>query len=573
VSVVGGLVGRLPLGLAQRLGAGLGRVAYWILRGRRQVALDNLALVYGDTLPPAARATLARRSFEHLGMTAMECCRLFFGPADRLLTRVRGRGTEYLGEAMARGRGIFFLTGHFGNWELLAATHGLAGFGLSVVVRPLDNPYLDSVIARARQRSGLRAISKREAVQGVREALARGECIGILLDQDAGRDGVFVPFLGRPASTSRALAVLALKTRAPVVPAFIHRLPDGGHELVLDPEIPLAITGDLDHDIDVNTARFTEAIERHVRAHPEQWFWVHRRWKSQPGMSREPARRRLGALLLAAAIAGTPGLARAVGEDPGAEIAEALKSMGPPGLVWGRLSVEEESPVGPVTPLEGVEVSLYPATPTLVAELERIRQGARGSASQYESAIARVQTTLAVHQGRVDRLTAQPPTLGDLLVAEPSPVTKPRAEKPAAPAPESELASSPFAGSWTRRSRLPPRGAPATRRSGTTGAPAPDEPEPHPWRQKTDPAGLFAFSGVPSGDWLVVAVRTAPYAAEKLRAAPKPKASSRTQGFMPRATGPAKEVEIWVTRIHVVKDERVALDLTDRARWLVGPIR
>jgi KDO2-lipid IV(A) lauroyltransferase len=246
------------------------------------VALDNLALVFGDSLSPAARARLARGCFQHLGITAVECCRLFFGPAERLLGRVRARGAEHIGQAMARGRGIFFLTAHFGNWELLAATHGLAGLGLSVVVRPLDNPYLDALIARARQRSGLRAISKREAVQGVRAALARGECIGILLDQDAGREGVFVPFLGHAASTSRSLAVLAMKTRAPVVPAFIHRLPDGDHELVLEPEIPLVITGDLDHDIAANTARFTEAIERQVRTHPEQWFWVHRRWKSRP---------------------------------------------------------------------------------------------------------------------------------------------------------------------------------------------------------------------------------------------------------------------------------------------------
>jgi Kdo2-lipid IVA lauroyltransferase/acyltransferase len=282
VGLVGRAIGRLPPRVGQALGVGLGRGAYWLLSGRRHVALDNLRLVFGDTLSPAARATLARRSFEHLGITAVECCRLFFGPAERLLRRVRGRGTEHLGEALAQGRGIFFLTGHFGNWELLAATHGLAGFGLSVVVRPLDNPYLDALIARARERSGLRAISKRDAVQGVRAALARGECIGILLDQDAGRAGVFVPFLGHAASTSRALAVLALKTRAPVVPVFIHRLPDGDHELVLDPEIPLVITGDLDHDIVVNTARFTAAIERHVRAHPEQWFWVHRRWKSRP---------------------------------------------------------------------------------------------------------------------------------------------------------------------------------------------------------------------------------------------------------------------------------------------------
>jgi Kdo2-lipid IVA lauroyltransferase/acyltransferase len=282
VAAVGGLVARLPPRVGRGLGAGLGRAAYRLLSGRRRVALDNLTLVFGDALSPAARATLARESFEHLGITAVECCRLFFGPVESLLTRVRGGGTEHIASALARGRGIFFLTAHFGNWELLAATHGLAGFGLSVVVRPLDNPYLDALIARARERSGLRAISKREAVVGVREALARGECIGILLDQDAGRGGVFVPFLGHPASTSRALAVLALKTRAPVLPAFIHRLPDGSHELVLEPEIPLEITGDLDHDIEVNTARYTAAIERQVRAHPAQWFWVHRRWKTRP---------------------------------------------------------------------------------------------------------------------------------------------------------------------------------------------------------------------------------------------------------------------------------------------------
>jgi KDO2-lipid IV(A) lauroyltransferase len=282
VAAVGGLVGRLPPRVARALGAGLGRATYRLLSGRRRVALDNLTLVFGDTLSPAARTALARESFEHIGITAVECCRLFFGPVEPLLARVRGRGTEHIGPALAQGRGIFFLTGHFGNWELLAATHGLAGFGLSVVVRPLDNPYLEALIARARERSGLRAISKREAVVGVREALARGECIGILLDQDAGRGGVFVPFMGHPASTSRALAVLALKTRAPVLPAFIHRLPDGDHELVLEPEIPLVITGDLDHDIEANTARYTAAIERQVRAHPAQWFWVHRRWKTRP---------------------------------------------------------------------------------------------------------------------------------------------------------------------------------------------------------------------------------------------------------------------------------------------------
>jgi hypothetical protein len=296
-------------------------------------------------------------------------------------------------------------------------------------------------------------------------------------------------------------------------------------------------------------------------------------------MRRGPVRLALWALLLAGGVVAAPGAVQAVGEDPAAEISETLRSLGPPGGVWGRLSVEEESPVGAWTPLDGIEVTLYPATPTLLAELERIRQSARGSATQYESAVARVQSALTVHQGRIDRQTAQPPTLGDLLVAEPPPVKQapPKAALPASEAKPSRAAGSSAGTSWSTgnsrfqssRTTLPPS-APAA--SSGKASLAKEEPE-HPWRQKTDAAGLFAFPTVPSGDWLVVAVRVAPYAAEKLRAAPKPRQSTRTQGFLPRTTAPAKEVELWVTQIHVVKGERVALDLTDRARWLVGPIR
>jgi KDO2-lipid IV(A) lauroyltransferase len=275
-------VGRLPASAARWLGAGLGEAAYWLLGGRRRVAIGNLAMVFGDGLPARARAALARRCFRHLGITAAECCQLFFGATDRLLARVRIEGLEHIRAAMAQGRGAFYLTAHFGNWELLAAAHRLAGFPLTVVVRPLDNPFLEALVARARQRSGVRIVSKRDAVRGVRAALARGECVGVLLDQDAGREGAFVPFLGQAASTSRSLAVLALKTRAPVVPAFIRRLPGGDHALVLEPAIPVEATGDLEHDVEATTARFTAAIERHVRAHPEQWFWVHRRWKTRP---------------------------------------------------------------------------------------------------------------------------------------------------------------------------------------------------------------------------------------------------------------------------------------------------
>jgi KDO2-lipid IV(A) lauroyltransferase len=276
------VVGCLPLGPGRCLGATLGQLTYWLLPGRRRVALANLALVYGGRRSVRERAAIARASFRHLGITAVECCRLFFGDADALLRRVRLEGIEHLRAAMAEGRGVFFLTAHFGNWELLAAAHRLGGYPLSVVVRPLDNPDLEALVARARERSGLRVIAKREALRAIRNALARGECVGLLLDQDAGRDGAFVPFLGPLASTSRSLAVLALKTGAPVVPAFLQRMPSGDFRLTLEPAVPLVVTGDRSRDVDACTAGFAETIARHVDACPEQWFWVHRRWKTRP---------------------------------------------------------------------------------------------------------------------------------------------------------------------------------------------------------------------------------------------------------------------------------------------------
>jgi KDO2-lipid IV(A) lauroyltransferase len=282
VATLAWLVGRLPLPVARAIGAGLGQLAYGLVGSRRRVALANLDLALEPRLPSSARRLIARQNFRHLGVTAAECCRLFFGPHGELLDGVRVEGEEHLKAALAEGRGALCLTAHFGNWELLAAAHSRMGVQLSVVVRPLDNPGLEALLARGRERTGLRIIPKRQAVRGVREALARGECVGILLDQNAGRDGVFVPFFGHLASTSRSLAVLALKTRAPVVPGFIRRLPTGEHRVTVEPPLALTITGDHARDVEVNSALFTATIERHVDAHPDQWFWVHRRWKTRP---------------------------------------------------------------------------------------------------------------------------------------------------------------------------------------------------------------------------------------------------------------------------------------------------
>jgi hypothetical protein len=265
----------------------------------------------------------------------------------------------------------------------------------------------------------------------------------------------------------------------------------------------------------------------------------------------------LGAALLVLGGTVPPRLACAVGEDPVAEIAEALRSLGPPGGVWGRLAVEEESPAGALTPLEAVQVTLYPATPSLVTELERIRQSARTSGAQYESAVARVQAALAAHQGRID---AQNPARGtDSLVAEP-PVLEPRRPIKAAP-PKASVAP-------------PARSGPERVAGVAVSQRTAEEPleAQHPWRQRTDPGGIFTFDAVPSGDWLVVAVRVSAYGQEKLRKAPGPQPPGRGRHFLPRSSSPPKEAEIWLTRVRVVPTERLGLDLTDRARWLAGPL-
>jgi hypothetical protein len=280
----------------------------------------------------------------------------------------------------------------------------------------------------------------------------------------------------------------------------------------------------------------------------------------------------IGAALVGLGASALPGLVWGVGEDPGAEVAEALRSLGPPGLLWGRLLVEEESPVGAWTPVGGAEVTLYPATPTLVAELERIRQSARASGAQYESAVARVQSALAAHQARVDgkspetmgsdgALFAEPPVLPAPRVAGPRP-----ALPPARPTGGALSAPEPKPGAGPR-----PWGSPRLSGAAPASEPKPEAP-PHPWRQQTDPAGLFAFESLPSGDWLVVAIRISAYSGQKLRSAPRQQAGG-SRGFLSRAAVPAREAEIWLTQIRVEAAGRVGLELTDRARWLAGPAR
>ncbi|HET8578356.1 MAG TPA: lysophospholipid acyltransferase family protein [Methylomirabilota bacterium] len=276
---VGMLLAWLPTRLGLWVGRRLGDLAWVALSARRALTLENLRRAFGGEQDPAELRRLGRRSFEHLGMNLVESCVFFFRPPDVLLSRVTLEGVEHLKAAATPGRGILLLTAHFGNWELLAAAHALSGFALSVVVRPLDNPVLDRVVARLRRRAGVELITKRQAVREVLDALRRQRMVGVLLDQNAARsEGVFVPFFGVPASTSKALAVVALRAGAPVAPVFIRRDASGHHTVHIEPALPPPA----DRNATAYTAAFTRAIEAAIRRAPEQWFWMHARWRTRP---------------------------------------------------------------------------------------------------------------------------------------------------------------------------------------------------------------------------------------------------------------------------------------------------
>ena len=213
----------------------------------------------------------------------IELAALLARPLEDTLKRIRIDGIQHVRSAMDRHGRALLLTAHLGNWELLPLACRLTGYRLSVVLRPLDAPWLDRLATRIRGRSEVDLIDKRAALRPVLRALADGAMVGILLDQNAARrEGVFVPFFGHPASTSKSLAVLALRTGSPIVPAFIHREDAGLHRVVVGAPLPSPPPGDVEAAVGILTARCTEAIEAAIRTTPEQWLWMHDRWRTRP---------------------------------------------------------------------------------------------------------------------------------------------------------------------------------------------------------------------------------------------------------------------------------------------------
>ena len=276
-------IGRLPRPLARAVGMAIAQIVFLLHARLRAVGMRNLAIAFPQK-SRAERRQILGKEFTSLGRQLAEVCLFPRYTRENVGETVVYEGFENYQSAYARGKGILFLTAHLGAWELSAFAHSLYGHPLQIVVRPLDNPYLDGLLERYRTMHGNTTVDKDDFVRGLLSAMKAGQTVGILMDTNmTPPQGVFVPFFGISACTASGLARIALRTDAAVVPGFtVWDSEQGKYVLHFDPPLELIRSGNDDADVISNTALFTKVIEQYVRRYPDQWLWVHRRWKTRP---------------------------------------------------------------------------------------------------------------------------------------------------------------------------------------------------------------------------------------------------------------------------------------------------
>ncbi len=278
-----GAVGLLPRSLARAVGAGIGWLLWRTLGRLRRVGAENLRRSFPEKTE-AEREAILRGVYRSLGWQIGEFCKMRGYTAEVASGFIRYDGLEHYLAARAKGRGVLVLTGHLGAWELSSYYHSLVGYPMSLVIRRLDNPLVDEFVNAIRCKHGNRVIHKDDFARGLLTAMHQGETVGILMDTNmTPPQGVFVPFFGVEACTATALARIAMKSGAAVLPGFLlWEASERRYVLRFGEELALVKTGDAAADVVANTALFTATIEQYVRRYPEQWLWVHRRWKTRP---------------------------------------------------------------------------------------------------------------------------------------------------------------------------------------------------------------------------------------------------------------------------------------------------
>jgi Kdo2-lipid IVA lauroyltransferase/acyltransferase len=278
-----GVLKWLPRSISRATGAAIGALAWHLIARLRRIGLRNLTLAFPD-MPEAERERTLRTLYRLLGWQMAEFCRMPRATRASAQQLFRYEGLEHYLAARSRGHGVLVLTGHLGAWELSSFYHSLMGYPMSMVIRRLDNPLVDTFVNNIRCLHGNRVLHKDDFARGLLQAMHRGDAVGILMDTNmTPPQGVFVPFFGTLACTASGLARVAAHSQAAVLPGFMLWEPrENRYVLHFGPELTLTRTGDSTADALANTALFTATIESWIRRYPEQWLWVHRRWKTRP---------------------------------------------------------------------------------------------------------------------------------------------------------------------------------------------------------------------------------------------------------------------------------------------------
>jgi Kdo2-lipid IVA lauroyltransferase/acyltransferase len=277
------LLGALPRPMARRLAAGGASILLWLRPKMRKTAELNLCLAFPDW-SNAQRHEVLKKMTRNLGWMAVEFARFpKYSKANIADVIVLDGHANFLA-GQERGKGVIYLTGHIGAWELSSFAHALYGFPLHYMARPLDNKPLDKMVKRYRGLSGNKPIFKNESARLMLRVLKDSGTVGILADQNTmPAEGIWVDFFGIPACTTTGIARLALHTDAAVVPGYAFWDENlGKYRLRFEPEVELVRTGDTERDIAENTQRFAKVIEGIIRKYPDQWVWIHARWKNRP---------------------------------------------------------------------------------------------------------------------------------------------------------------------------------------------------------------------------------------------------------------------------------------------------
>ncbi len=277
-----GFLHGLPRAWARSLGALCGMVAFWSFERLRSVGRQNLRLAFPE-MTEVKREQILRSEYRQLGHHLAEFALMSRYDRKTVAGWIRYDGLEHFERASRKGKGVLVLTGHLGAWELSSFFHSLMGYPMGMVIRRLDNPWVDEYVNAIRCLHGNRVLHKDDFARGLISEMKAGRTVGILMDTNmTPPQGTFVPFFGVPACTGSGLARIARKTGAAVLPGFLFEEPGGSYRLHFGEELQVETTNDTERDVLVNTGRFTAVLEEYIRQYPEQWLWMHRRWKTRP---------------------------------------------------------------------------------------------------------------------------------------------------------------------------------------------------------------------------------------------------------------------------------------------------